>query len=170
MLQGDIERFNEWWFTEKVRGNLSLPFRRHSFLRIVKSLEERQILLITGLRRVGKTTLMYQVIEKLLETVRPNDILYFSFEQSLASPKDVLEYYEKAVLRKPFEDADKVFIFFDEIQNVDGWPSVLKQFYDLYPNLKFFVSGSSSLLLSKEAVDKLAWPILFTRDQTPFFF
>jgi predicted AAA+ superfamily ATPase len=156
MKSEDVERFNEWWFTGKVRGELALPFKRHAFSRIVQSLGERQILVVTGLRRVGKTTLLYQVVERLLETVPPRDVFYFSFEDALFSPKEVLEFYEKQVLRKPFEDAGRVYVFFDEIQYIKGWPGVLKQFYDLYPNLKFIVSGSSSLLLSREAVDKLA--------------
>jgi len=127
----------------------------------LESLEERQILILTGLRRVGKTTLMYQTVEELLKTLDPFKILYFSFEESLVSPKDVLEYYEKRVLKKPLEDAGRVFVFFDEIQYARDWPSVLKQFYDLYPNIKFFISGSSSLLLSKGAMEKLAGRFFF---------
>jgi hypothetical protein len=61
----------------------------------MESLKGRQILLVTGLRRVGKTTLMYQAIEKLLETVDPDKILYFSFDESAVNPKEVLEFYEK---------------------------------------------------------------------------
>ena len=156
MIRRDVERFNEWWFTGKIRKELALPFHRHAFPQIMESLKERQILLITGPRRVGKTTLLYQTIEKLLETVSPNRVLYFSFEESSANPKEVLEFYEKKVLMKPFEEMDKAYIFFDEIQYVENWPTTLKQFYDLYPNLKFFASGSSSLLLSKESVEKLA--------------
>jgi len=156
MLKEDIERFNEWWFTEKIRKELALPFHRHAFPRIIENLKERQILLITGPRRVGKTTLLYQTIEKLLEKISPNRLLYFSFEEASANPKEVLEFYEKKILMKPFEAIDKAYIFFDEIQYVENWPTTLKQFYDLYPNLKFFLSGSSSLLLSKDAVEKLA--------------
>ena len=156
MLREDLERFNEWWFTGKVRRELALPFRRYAFSRVLESLGERQVLLVTGLRRVGKTTLLYQAVERLLETVAADRVIYFSFEESSAGPKEVLEFYEKMVLRKPFEEVDRVFVFFDEIQYVENWPSVVKQFYDLYPNLKFFVSGSSSLLLSKEAVERLA--------------
>jgi len=156
MIQEDIERFNEWWSTGNVRSQLALQFHRQAFTRVEESLSERQILLVTGLRRVGKTTLLYQAIEKLLQTATPKNILYFSFEESLTNPKEVLEFYEKQVLRKPIEDAGKVFVFFDEIQYVSNWPSVLKQYYDLYPNLKFFLSGSSSLLLSKGAPERLA--------------
>lgn len=163
MQKEDIERFNEWWFTGKIRRELAPPFRRYAFSRVTESLRERQILLVTGSRRVGKTTLLYQTIERLLETVAPSKILYFSFEESLASPKEVLEFYEKKILMKPFDEVDRAFVFFDEIQYVENWPSVLKQFYDLYPNLKFSISGSSSLLLSKEAIEKLAGRFFFLK-------
>jgi len=65
---------------------------------------------------------LYQTIEKLLETVNPNEILYFSFEESSANPKEVLEFYEKRVLKKPVEEAEKTFVFFDEIQYAKNWP------------------------------------------------
>jgi predicted AAA+ superfamily ATPase len=156
VLNKDLERFNEWWFTGRVRKELALPFRRYAFSNILKSISDRQITMLTGLRRVGKTTLMYQMIEELVKFEDPFRILYFSFDESLASPKEVLEYYEKRVLKKPFEEAGRVYVFFDEIQYIKDWASMLKQFYDLYPNLKFFVSGSSSLLLSKDAMEKLA--------------
>ncbi|MEM2634128.1 MAG: ATP-binding protein [Nitrososphaerales archaeon] len=161
MLKGDVERFNEWWFTGRIRKELVPPFRRYAFSRILESIKERQILIITGLRRVGKTTLLYQAIEKLLESENPNKILYFSFDESSSTLKEVLEFYEKKILKKPFEEVDRAFIFFDEIQYAKDWPSILKQFYDLYPNLKFFISGSSSLLLSKEALEKLAGRFFF---------
>jgi predicted AAA+ superfamily ATPase len=156
MLREDVERLNEWWFTGRVRRELAPPFKRHAFSQVMESLKERQILVISGPRRVGKTTLMYQVVEKLLGTVAPNKILYYSFDESPVIPKEVLDFYEKKVLMKPFEDVDKAFIFFDEIQYAKDWPSVLKRFYDLYPNLKFFISSSSSLLISREALKKLA--------------
>ncbi|MEM7826580.1 MAG: ATP-binding protein [Candidatus Aenigmatarchaeota archaeon] len=161
MRMEDLERLNEWWFTGKIRKELALSFKRYAFKRILESLNERQILIITGLRRVGKTTLLYQTIEKLLEREDPTSILYFSFEEFYTDPREVLEFYEKQVLKKPFEEVKRAFIFFDEIQYSKGWPSVIKKFYDLYPNLKFFISGSSSLLVSKEAMDKLAGRFFF---------
>jgi hypothetical protein len=156
-----LERFNEWWATGKIRKELAFPFKRHAFSRISESLKERQALLITGLRRVGKTTLLYQTIEKLLETEDPRKIIYFSFEESSSGPKEVLEFYEGKILKKPFEEAGKIFVFFDEVQYAKNWSPVLKQFYDLYPGIKFFLSGSSSLLLSREAMEKLAGRFFF---------
>ena len=160
-MQEDLERFNEWWFTGRVRKELALPFKRYAFERMIESLRDRQVLIVTGLRRVGKTTLLYQVIEKLLESEDPSKILYFSFEESSANIKDVLNFYERKVLKKPFEEVSRAFIFFDEVQYAENWASVVKQFYDLYPNLKFFLSGSSSLLLSKDAREQLAGRFFF---------
>jgi predicted AAA+ superfamily ATPase len=161
MRKADLERYNEWWFTGKIRKELSPKFKRYSLQRLIESLKERQILVITGLRRVGKTTLFYQTIEKLLDIVEPKKILYFSFDEFSANPKDVLEIYEKEVLSKPFEESGRVFVFFDEVQYAENWYSVIKQFYDLYPNIKFFISGSSSLLLSKGVLEKLAGRFFF---------
>jgi predicted AAA+ superfamily ATPase len=161
MIREDIERFNEWWFSGKIRKELALPFKRYAFYNILENLKERQALIITGLRRIGKTTLLYQIIEKLLETEESNKILYFSFEESSANLKEVLDFYEKYILKKVFEESSRVFIFLDEIQYCENWSSIIKQYYDLYPNIKFFISGSSSILLSKEALDKLAGRFFF---------
>lgn len=161
MDKKELERFNEWWFTGKIRKELAPEFKRYDLNKVLDSLNERQILIITGLRRVGKTTIFYQTIEKLLEKVEPKRIVYFSFDEMTADPKEVLELYEKEVISKPFEEAGKIFVFFDEIQYARNWPFIVKKFYDLYPNIKFFISGSSSLLLSKDALEKLAGRFFF---------
>jgi len=77
----DIEQFNDWWTSGKVKSSLLKPYKRPLFNKILKYIGDRQILLVYGLRRVGKTTLFYQLIQYLLdEGVAPGDILYFSFE------------------------------------------------------------------------------------------
>jgi predicted AAA+ superfamily ATPase len=45
---------------------------------------------------------------------------------------------------------DHIYIFLDEIQKIEDWQSKVKIYYDLYPNIKFIVSGSSSLYLKKQ--------------------
>jgi hypothetical protein len=84
-------------------------------------------------------------------------------EQYTISADACMQFYEKKILMKPLEEVNRAFVFFDEVQYAENWPSVLKQFYDLYPNLKFFVFGSSSLLLSREAVEKLAGRFFFLK-------
>ncbi|MEM2978621.1 MAG: ATP-binding protein [Candidatus Hadarchaeales archaeon] len=168
-MKETLERFNEWWFTGKVRKELAPPFKRYAFKRLAGTLRERQALLLVGPRRVGKSTLLYQTIEGLLEKVPPSNILYFSFDEEFRDPAEVLGFYEKRILAKPFEEAGRVYIFLDEVQYAPGWASTVKRFYDLYPNLKFILSGSSALPLSKEAMEKLAGRF-FTVELGPLLF
>jgi len=59
--------FNRWWNTGKVPEVYLKPFKRKLFNKILKFLDTRQIILIYGLRRVGKTILIYQLIDYLLK-------------------------------------------------------------------------------------------------------
>jgi hypothetical protein len=153
---GDLEKFNGWWTTGRVRGELLKPTKRRAFQELLKQCRGRQVTLLTGLRRVGKTTLLYQLIEELLKETEGKHILYFSFDEKRYCVKEVLETYEKKILKKNFEDCGKIFVFLDEVQKAKDWSSGVKVFYDLHPNLKFFLSGSASLTLSKGALENLA--------------
>ncbi|GAH82346.1 unnamed protein product, partial [marine sediment metagenome] len=51
---------------------------------------------------------------------------------------------------------DKIYIFLDEIQKLSNFQNQLKVYYDLYPNLKFYISGSTSLFIKKKTQESLA--------------
>ncbi len=158
---GELERFNPWWRTGKVREEWLKKYKRKLYFNIEKYLQRRQITLIWGLRRVGKTTLMLQLIENLLEKTSPKNILYFSFDEIAFDLKDVLEAYQKVILNKTFDESrEKIFIFLDEVQKAKDWENKIKTYYDLYPNVKFFVSGSASVKLRKKSNESLAGRIL----------
>ena len=151
-----LAKFNDWWTTKKVKPSLLKPYKRPLFLKILDYMKTRQILLITGLRRVGKTTSMYQLIHDLLEKgVNETYVLYFSFDEESADFEDVIETYEEKVLKKKIE-SEKIYIFLDEIQKCKDWQNKIKIYYDLYPNLKFIISGSASVQISKKAKESLA--------------
>jgi predicted AAA+ superfamily ATPase len=153
----ELFKFNEWWETGKISGKNLEKYKRYLFYKIQKFIEDRQIILITGLRRVGKTRLMYQLIHSLLEKgIDSKKILYFSFDEEVFDLNDVLETYKREILRKDFKDVDRIYVFLDEIQKVDDWENKIKVYYDLNPNIKFFLSGSASLILSKKAKESLA--------------
>ena len=62
--------------------SLLKKFKRPIFYNIMNYIKNRQIILITGLRRVGKTTLIYQLVQDLLDNrVKETSILYFSFDE-----------------------------------------------------------------------------------------
>jgi predicted AAA+ superfamily ATPase len=153
----ELERFNPWWKTGSTREELLRKYRRELFQDIASQMHTRQIVLVWGLRRVGKTTLMLQLIDSLLKSTKQLNILYFSLDEISIDLKDVLETYQKAILNKPFEALkERVYIFLDEVQKVSDWENKLKVYYDLNPNIKFIISGSASVRLRKKSKESLA--------------
>jgi len=75
-----LHEFNPWWKTSRVPKGL-LGKRREIFDKILSFFDYRQIIMLFGMRRAGKTTLMYQLIDYLLEKEKGRSfcILYFSF-------------------------------------------------------------------------------------------
>lgn len=153
-----IATFNRWWITGNVDKIYLKPYKRDIFHTIVKKfLNARQILLIYGLRRVGKTTLMYQLINHLLQNkIDKKHIFYFSFDDQVISLEKLMNQYCEEILNNDLLKEKKIFIFLDEIQKLNNWQEQLKIFYDLYPNVKFIVSGSASGYIAKKAKESLA--------------
>lgn len=154
---GTISQFNPWWTTRQVPKLLLGGHKRPQLAWLQDNLERRLILLLYGLRRVGKTTLLYQTIQHLLShEVDPTAILYFSFDDKSASPEEVVRLYEEVILKKKLVEAGRVYLVFDEIQKVADWQSKVKIIYDLQPNAKILLSGSASVSLQKESQESLA--------------
>lgn len=149
--------FNRWWDTGRVDNIYLMPYKRRLFYRLTRYLNVRQILVIYGLRRTGKTTLMYQLIDFLLkEGVPRKQILYFSFDEKVSRLEELLKTYSDLIISKDLARLKKIYIFLDETQKLEDWENQLKIFYDLYPNIKFIVSGSASITIQKKASESLA--------------
>jgi len=137
-----IRDFNPWWEGKEV----AVPgYKRHIFASVKKYMKTKQIIAIVGLRRVGKTVLMRQIIK---EIENKENVFYFLFDELVAQNPDVLEdvldHYLKTIAKE-----GRKYIFLDEIQKVPYWQDVLKRFYDTREDLKFVVSGSASLKIKK---------------------
>jgi uncharacterized protein len=168
MEQAKLEEFNHWWIKGKVDTNLALPFKRDIYQEIKNHLDKRFVLALVGLRRVGKTTTIYQIIQELIASgTDKSSILFFSFDEVSAKIRDVLEKY-KEIHNKDLRE-EKIYVFLDEIQKCSGWENELKKYYDLYPKLKFIISGSESLFIRKKTKENLAGRI-FEFTLTPFTF
>jgi predicted AAA+ superfamily ATPase len=148
----NLLKFNKHWNTG---FRYEFPKTR-KFIKILEQhLDDRQIVELTGLRRTGKTTLFFQLINILLKrNINPQNIWYFSFDEEKYDLDELFTAF-KTQTRKNI-NKDKIFIFFDEIQKLEGFQSQLKIYYDLYPNLKFFISGSTSLYIKKKTQESLA--------------
>ena len=154
-----LEEFNHWWTRKEVDSELALPFKRNIYLEIRENLDNKFILSLTGLRRIGKTTLMYQLIDFLLKKkISAENILFFSFDETNVKISEVLDLY-KEFQKKDFRE-EKVYVFLDEIQKCNNWENELKKYYDLYPKLKFIITGSESLFIKKKTKESLAGRML----------
>lgn len=155
---------NPWWNDGSVDLKFLLTRKRNEFFDIIEKLEEKRILSIIGPRRVGKSVLMYQVIDHLIKkkNVDPKRILFFSGDDpSLFFSKDdklsdVIETYFGDVLRESMSDLnEKVYVFIDEVHFIESWQNFLKVYFDRKYNIKFVVTGSSSVHLYKDANESL---------------
>ncbi len=111
-----------------------------------------------GIRRCGKTYLMYQKIRELIEVGVPLDqILFLNFEDDRLLPMDqktlgkLLDTFYQLY---PENHDRQCYLFLDEIQNVEGWQRVVRRFYDS-KKVQIFLTGSSAKLLSKEIATSL---------------
>lgn len=117
-------------------------------------LPKRQITVITGLRRTGKTTL----IKKLLEEFDGNNKFYFDLERidnrELFSEKNY-ENIISVLTSRGLDFNKKTLIAIDEVQLLPGIVSVIKYLYDNY-EIKFIVTGSSSYYIKNLFSESLA--------------
>lgn len=152
MKELNLLKYNRHW--EK---GFKYPFakKRRFFDSVLKYLDKKQIVELIGLRRVGKTVLLFQIINHLLENKKnPFSIWYFTFDEEKIKLENLLQSFA-AQTQIDFR-REKVFVFLDEIQKLDDFQSQIKIYYDLYPNLKFFISGSTSLFVKKKTQESLA--------------
>lgn len=134
----------------------ALKTKREIFDALKKSLNRDNITILTGLRRVGKTTLMKQLISDLAQNQKnpKENILFFSFDEVITRQVDFLDRLI-AVFLEEQEKEKKKYIFLDEIQYVGFWQGVIKKYYELNLKIKFVVSGSSSVFIKEKMADSL---------------
>jgi predicted AAA+ superfamily ATPase len=104
----------------------------------------KQVVVITGIRRCGKSTLLRQILKSEKKKI------FLNFEDTR------LEGFESADFKKVEQIADSeniTWLAFDEIQNVDGWEKYIRSMHD--NGFKILITGSNASMLSKELGTKL---------------
>lgn len=139
-----IQKWNFWW-DDPSHLNKFIGIERECLPKLMKTVETRHIKDIIGVRRSGKTVLMYQLINNLIKRgIEAQNILYLNFDDPELS---VLEESVKNALQlKP----DITHIFLDEIQNIREWEKIVRVYYDTKKFQQLFVSGSSASLISRD--------------------
>lgn len=155
---------NPWWNNEKINEQFLLGRKRNEFKDILAKIDNKRILSIIGPRRVGKSILIYQTINYLLEKqkVESKRILLFSgddpslFFDENDKLSDILDVYFNEILMENMSKlTDKVYVFIDEIHFIKNWQNYLKIYFDRKYNIKFIITGSSSMHLFKDANESL---------------
>jgi len=146
MLENSIRRWNPWWAEKDSVIRLSGIDRELSF-HIAKALALSHIKDIIGVRRSGKTTIMYQIIKSLLNKgAMPKDIVFLNFDDpglNESSFDDILKSIEKI-------NPGAKYLFIDEVQQKSGWEKWIRTLYDTRMFSQILVSGSSASLLSQD--------------------
>ena len=181
-LLAQLRTWNPWWQQGKegIDRYKDPSYRRELFVNVRNQIKVgSQIVSIVGMRQVGKSTLMRQVIKELLdEGVDPKTIFYISFDDPFVRIKYdkrkifdiVVQTFMQGLLR---EDLDlykgKLYFFLDEIHQLPDCEKTLKTYYDRSFPISYMVSGSSSLHLqskNKESLlgrisEYILWPFSF---------
>lgn len=148
-----IFEWNPWWLKEYNFTGI----KRDQLKDIVKWIERREIVSIIGVRRAGKTTLFYEIIDYIIKSkgVDPKRIFFIKSDDDRVKQEKLIDTaideYQRWVNQK-----QDFFLFIDEIQEIPDWQKTLKRIYDLNENIKIFISGSNSSMLKEDLGSLLA--------------
>jgi len=138
---------NPWW---EGRGTDTGIPRPEYLSRLRAALSRKQIELVIGGRRVGKTTLVKQLIVQCLDDgVPPRDVLYLGLDHPQLSATRVSEHLRFFRSLFSHERPRKLWLIFDEVQESPDWESEIKAVYDL-ENVKLVCTGSTAALLASQ--------------------
>jgi hypothetical protein len=146
MLEQSIRLWNPWWAEKTMPQNLT-GIQRRVTDSIIQTLDTPHIKDIIGVRRSGKTTILYQIAAHLIDNgIPPADIVLLNFDDPIinaASFDEILTGIYKINLNISC-------LFLDEIQQKDGWERWVRTLYDTNRFDRIFISGSSASLLSRD--------------------
>jgi uncharacterized protein len=136
-----IEQFDAFWGRET-------GIERTQLAEVERAADVPHAVIVSGLRRVGKSTLLAQMARKLGR----DSFYYVNFEDDRFlgfQPEDADHLYQSLV--ETFGER-KIFVV-DEVQNISGWEHFVRRFMDM--DFKFYITGSNASLLSRELGTRL---------------
>ena len=169
-LRVALESQNPWWFDRPFATGID---RLAWFPELSRYLTSREILLLMGARRTGKSTLVYQIVRSLLNAGTPKEaVLYINLDEPVFAskakdPAFLRELVEDHCTRH--EDISRFTVCIDEVQNHEYWVGTVKTLFDTRPDIRLILTGSSSALLRREISTRLSgryfavtvWPLSF---------
>jgi len=153
-VQIALEKQNPWWAGKLF--DTGVP-RLKNYPLLEKYVQTSEILLILGARRTGKSTLVYQLIDKL--KVIPESVLFINLDEPLfqsktEDPSFLSNLIEEYMIQH--EHVQKFYVCIDEVQNYRHWIQTIKTLHDVNKKIKFVLTGSTSSLLKNTASTRLS--------------
>jgi hypothetical protein len=138
-----IGRFNPQW-SKNILTITKGTYKRKILYKILNLIDTEDNIIIYGPLGIGKTTLIGQVIDNLLnEGVEPSHILYISLEEEGVLLEDELSYYERKILKRKLSSVgDTVYLFMDEVQYYDNWNRIISEFKRDNEKVKIIATSS----------------------------
>jgi hypothetical protein len=136
---------NPWWEEEYIFNGIS----REIYLdKLNDVFLNKDIIFITGLRRVGKTSILKNFISNLIneKDINPQHIFYITLDLIALSDMNITEIVKEYKKIHKISSSQKVYLFLDEVTSKENYQQELKNFYDL-ENMKIYASSSSASLL-----------------------
>ena len=150
-MENIIEILKKWNPWEK---DIDIGIKRKSYLKkIYPYLSRKEVIVLKGIRRCGKSTIVKQLIYELIRKgVDKKQIIYLNLEEYGFADNLKISLFDEVlnVYRKYSRNRKKIYLFIDEIQKIPSWEKWIRTEYDLNENIKFVITGSSASLLSKE--------------------
>lgn len=116
---------------------------------LYRLLSLKEIMVLLGVRRCGKTTIFRLLINYLMQHNDPTSIFYVNLDDPYfdAASVDAKYLYKIVENAERFSGTKIAYLFLDEIQNIPGWEKFIKSVYDSEKFKKIFITGSNSSLL-----------------------
>lgn len=122
---------------------------------------------LTGLRRAGKSTMLYKMCRELVASGTDwNNIIYINFEDERLLGFNILDFNDIIAVQSEIGNG-KGHYFFDEIQNIAGWEKFARRLADMKEHV--CITGSNATMLSREMESTLGGRFI-TKHITPFSF
>lgn len=153
-----LEFDNPWWQSGKINQIYrSLPYRLY-FNNVAKLnliTDVRRAIILMGQRRVGKTVMLHQLIQFLIDkhNIQPNQILYLSLDTPIYSGLYLENFVQLFCKKFNHNPTTQLYIYFDEIQYHKDWEVHLKSLVDSYPYIHFCASGSAAAALKLKSTE-----------------
>ena len=136
---------NPWWEEVYIFNGIS---RKIYLEKLNDVFLNKDIIFITGLRRVGKTSILKNFISNLIneKEINPQHIFYITLDLIALSDMNITEILKEYKKLHKISSSQKVYLFLDEVTSKEHYQQELKNFYDL-DNMKIYASSSSASLL-----------------------